>query len=445
MNRVRAPQKDRPPARPRKGAERKGTGAPHKPEGESPAAAVRLQKFMARAGIGSRRQCEELITSGRVEIDGKTVVELGTKVQPHARVTVDGTALAGTRLAYYIVNKPQGVVSTNFDPSGRPRVIDLLPNVRERLFTVGRLDMSSEGLILLTNDGELANRLAHPRYEVEKTYHVLVAGTPDLEVLATLRRGVHLAEGMARVTGARIKKTLKQSTLLEIVLSEGKNREIRRVLAKVGHKVLRLKRIAIGNVRLGELAAGESRRLTSDEVKGLRDHRRNRSARANKLPGKSAAKPTGTSIDKVSVQSRPRPAAAGPVEQKPPVAKDRSRDVERPLPQSVRQGAVIGETPVAKLPIGKITLGRTPADRAPADRAPAERGSTGRARTDRGRNDRGRPEKVKSHGGAILAAGKRPPRGGASASGGKKPHREGRGGGKPAGTLVRHKRKGRRG
>ena len=174
MTQVRAPQKKRLPSR-----VRKVSATPRATEESSAATAARLQKVMARAGIGSRRQCEELITSGRVEIDGKTVVELGTKVQPHQRVTVDGTALAGTRLAYFIVNKPQGIVSTNFDPSGRPRVIDLLPNVRERLFTVGRLDKSSEGLILLTNDGELANRLAHPRYEIEKTYHVLVAGTPD--------------------------------------------------------------------------------------------------------------------------------------------------------------------------------------------------------------------------------------------------------------------------
>jgi 23S rRNA pseudouridine2605 synthase len=429
MKRVRAPQKDRSPASPRKRAERKGADASRKPEGEAPGGAVRLQKFMARAGVGSRRQCEELITSGRVEIDGKTVVELGTKVAPHARVSVDGTALAGTRLAYFIVNKPQGVVSTNFDPSGRPRVIDLLPHVSERLFAVGRLDMSSEGLILLTNDGELANRLAHPRYEVEKTYHVLVAGTPDLEVLATLRRGVYLAEGVARVTGARVKKTLKQSALLEIVLSEGKNREIRRVLAKVGHKVLRLKRIAIGNVRLGELAAGESRRLTSDEVKGLRDHRRNRPARASKSSTKGPA------------PSRPRPATdAAPVEQKPPVAKERAREVERPLPQSVRQGTVIGETPVAKLPIGKIALGRKPSDGSRSDRAPSERPSTGRTRT-----DRGRVEKVKSRDGATPAVGKRPPRGVVAESGRKKPPREGRNGSKPAGTIVRHKRKGRRG
>jgi 23S rRNA pseudouridine2605 synthase len=381
MTQVRAPQKKHLPSR-----VRKVSATPRATEESSAATAARLQKVMARAGIGSRRQCEELITSGRVEIDGKTVVELGTKVQPHQRVTVDGTALAGTRLAYFIVNKPQGIVSTNFDPSGRPRVIDLLPNVRERLFTVGRLDMSSEGLILLTNDGELANRLAHPRYEVEKTYHVLVAGTPDLEVLETLRRGVHLAEGMARVTGARIKKTLKQSTLLEIVLSEGKNREIRRVLAKVGHKVLRLKRIAIGNVRLGELAAGESRRLSSEEVKGLRDHRRSRPARSKKAPLKSHVRPA---------------AATSPVEQKPSVPKDRPRESEQALPRSVRQGTVIGEVLAPKAPVKKVAFDKVPRD-----------------------NRQSRPV--------------------VSASRGKRPQRDGRGG-KAAGNLVRHKRKGRRG
>ncbi len=233
MKRSRAAYKSGLPAR-----RQPAGGDPHS-AGDADAQAARLQKVMARAGIGSRRHCEELIAAGRVQIDGRTVTELGTKVAPGQQVMVDGTPLGQTRLVHYLVNKPVGVVSTNYDPSGRPRVIDLLPQVNERLFTVGRLDMSSEGLILVTNDGELANRLAHPRYGVEKTYLVQVAGSPDREVLATLRRGVHLAEGLARAAQVRVKKSLARSALLEIVLSEGKNREIRRILAKVGHKVLR--------------------------------------------------------------------------------------------------------------------------------------------------------------------------------------------------------------
>jgi 23S rRNA pseudouridine2605 synthase len=266
-------------------------GEPHLAASHEAAApqGVRLQKAMAQAGIGSRRHCEELIAAGRVEVDGQTVSELGTKVRAGQEIRVDSVPLSRPQHVYFLVNKPTGVVSTNFDPSGRTRVIDLLPPLRERLFTVGRLDMSSEGLILVTNDGELANRLAHPRYRVEKTYHVVVAGTPEREVLATLCRGVHLAEGLARATSVRVCKMLKQSTLLEIVLSEGKNREIRRILAKVGHKVLRLKRVAIGPLRLGNLAPGEVRRLTPDEIRSLRNARPGRRHRAIKVRQRRAS------------------------------------------------------------------------------------------------------------------------------------------------------------
>ena len=160
----------------------------------------RIQKVLAAAGLGSRRQCEELITTGRVEIDRKVVTELGSRVDAAAQeIRVDGQPLPRTKLFYYAVNKPAGVVCTNSDPSGRTRVIDMVPNSGDvRLFAIGRLDMSSEGLILVTNDGELANLLTHPRYGVEKTYRVLVAGRPEHEILAKLRRGVHLAEGVAK-------------------------------------------------------------------------------------------------------------------------------------------------------------------------------------------------------------------------------------------------------
>jgi 23S rRNA pseudouridine2605 synthase len=230
----------------------------------------RLQKVLAAAGLGSRRQCEELITTGRVEVDRKVITELGSKVEPNGQeIRVDGQALPRPKRHYYAVHKPPGILSTNSDPSGRPRVIDLLPASHIRLFTIGRLDLHSEGLILVTNDGELANRLTHPRYGVHKTYRVQVVGRPDNEVLMKLRRGVHLAEGVARVEDVRIQSHHKESTILEMVLREGQNREIRRALAKLGHKVLRLIRIAVGPIRLGSLPAGASRPLSRDEVAAL--------------------------------------------------------------------------------------------------------------------------------------------------------------------------------
>jgi 23S rRNA pseudouridine2605 synthase len=254
---------------------------------------MRLQKILAAAGLGSRRQCEQLILAGRVEVDRRVVSELGAKADPDRQeIRVDGVNLPRPRLVYFAVNKPPGVVSTSRDPAGRARVIDLVP-YRGRLFTVGRLDMSSEGLILVTNDGQLADRLTHPRYGVDKTYQVEVAGTLDRKQLARLRRGVHLAEGLARVASARVIRAYKQSTLLEIVLAEGRNREIRRILARVGHKVERLRRTAIGPLRLADLPSGQSRGLERDEVRRL------------KRLGHAARKVTGTK------RRRPLAAAAG--------------------------------------------------------------------------------------------------------------------------------------
>jgi 23S rRNA pseudouridine2605 synthase len=263
-----------PPQRPTAARKRP---AKKSPSSSSPPGKDRLQKVLAAAGIGSRRQCEELISAGRVEVDRAVVTRLGTTVDAeHQEIRVDGTVLPRSRRAYYAVHKPRGVVTTHRDPSGRPRVIDFVPSTPERLFPVGRLDMYSDGLILLTNDGELANMLTHPRYEVEKTYRVLVAGEPTPEVLAKLKQGTHLAEGVAKVHRIQVKKRLRQSTLMELTLREGRNREIRRILARVGHKVLRLTRIAVGPVRLGNLPVGAHRKLTHDEVEGLRQsiHRR---------------------------------------------------------------------------------------------------------------------------------------------------------------------------
>ena len=298
----------------------------------------RLQKVLAAAGLGSRRQCEELISEGRVEIDRRVVTALGTRVDPvQQEIRVDGEPLPRPKRQYLMLNKPMGVISTARDPAGRPRVTDLVGS-HQRLFPIGRLDLSSEGLILLTNDGELANLVAHPRYEIEKMYLAQVAGAPSREALARLERGVHLAEGFAHAKRVRIKSQHKQSTTLEIVLDEGRNREVRRLLARIGHKVLRLKRIAIGPLRLGNLAPGEYRPLSADEVRELKET----ALAALKRPkqGKREprdAKPQVTSERKVL---QPQPAAAIIEE---PIVEDFD-DFELPR----RPGTIIGDDEAAQ-------------------------------------------------------------------------------------------------
>ncbi len=251
----------------RKGVSR-STGANKARTGKG-AKQQRLQKVLAAAGFGSRRACEQFIVEGRVEVDGQVVTELGTTVDPEKqKIRLDGDIVGRFQPVYYLVNKPPGVLSTNRDPSGRLRVIDFVPEGTS-LFTVGRLDKASEGLMLVTNDGDLANQLAHPRYGVEKVYQVLVAGAPSSEALKTLRRGVHLAEGVMRVARLSVKKKRKSTTQLEMVLTEGRNREIRRMAAHIGHKVLGLKRIGFGPLRLGTLPVGAHRPLTGAELKRL--------------------------------------------------------------------------------------------------------------------------------------------------------------------------------
>ena len=232
----------------------------------------RLQKVLAAAGLASRRESEEMILEGRVEVDGKVVTELGTRVDRlHQEIFVDGQRLPKPKLVYFAVHKPTGVVCTARDPAGRTRVTDLMPPDVGRVFNVGRLDIESEGLILVTNDGELANELTHPRHGVEKTYEAQVAGHMPADVLAQLRKGAHLAEGYVKPVKVRTKGFRKKSTILEMVLDEGRNREIRRMLARVGHKVQRLTRIAVGPLRLGDLPRGAVRMLTPEEVRKLRN------------------------------------------------------------------------------------------------------------------------------------------------------------------------------
>ncbi|HMO14214.1 MAG TPA: pseudouridine synthase [Pirellulaceae bacterium] len=230
---------------------------------------LRLQKFLAQAGFGSRRACESLILEGRVTVDDRVVESLGTKVDPELQtVVVDGQKVKPEKKRYFALNKPPGVLSTAKDPQGRIRVVDLIPSA-QRIYNVGRLDQHSEGLLIVTNDGELANRLTHPKFGIHKTYVVKVAGVPDPEKIAQLRKGIYLAEALVRVQHIRIKRSLKHAAELEMVLTEGRNREIRRMLARIGHKVLQLKRIAIGSFRLGALPVGAFRELGPDDIQQL--------------------------------------------------------------------------------------------------------------------------------------------------------------------------------
>jgi 23S rRNA pseudouridine2605 synthase len=242
------------------------------PETEPQPHLIRLQRYLAACGIGSRRACEEYITAGRVTVDRKVVSELGTKVDPQAEtVALDGEVLRMQRKKYYLLNKPAGVLCTNRDEQGRPRVIDLFPRGGPRLFTVGRLDESSEGLLIVTNDGDLAQKLAHPRHRIFRTYEVQVAGHPTREQLNDLKKGVHFAEGKFQAWNVRPLKKQGKSTHIEIVLTEGRNRELRRMFARIGHKVLKLKRVGFGSLRLGKLAPGEYRELRREELAGLHE------------------------------------------------------------------------------------------------------------------------------------------------------------------------------
>jgi 23S rRNA pseudouridine2605 synthase len=239
------------------------------PGGAEPGPGERLQKVLARAGFGSRRACEELIGEGRVEVNGE-VAALGRRVDPeHDRVSVDGVALpVRPGLVYYLLNKPARVVTTAHDPEGRPTVIDLVPG-EPRVFPVGRLDWDTEGLLLLTNDGDLAHGLIHPSRGVPKTYLVEVAGVPGRAALRRLREGVDLDDGPTAPARARVTQTTPTGAALEIVIHEGRNRQVRRMCEAVGHPVRRLVRTRFGPLRDHRLAPGQWRALTSSEIRAL--------------------------------------------------------------------------------------------------------------------------------------------------------------------------------
>jgi 23S rRNA pseudouridine2605 synthase len=232
------------------------------------APAMRLVKYLAHAGVASRRSAEELIAAGRVSIGGETVTDPARDVRPDSPVALDGRALGGPeQRVIFAVNKPVGVVSTARDTHGRPTVVELVPAQGLRLYPVGRLDADSSGLILLTNDGELANHLTHPRYEVPKTYRARVANPPVKEpALRALREGVELEDG--RTAPAKVRRLHPGE--LELTIHEGRKRQVRRMCEAVGHPVRELERIAFGPLRLGGLEPGEHRRLTPAEVERLR-------------------------------------------------------------------------------------------------------------------------------------------------------------------------------
>jgi 23S rRNA pseudouridine2605 synthase len=229
---------------------------------------VRLAKFLAHAGVASRRAAEELIAAGRVSVDGQVVRDPARDVDERNEIRADGEQVHAEALEYHAVNKPVGVVSTARDPGGKPTVVELVDS-GARLYPVGRLDVDSSGLILLTNDGELANRLMHPRYGVEKAYRAWVRGQPSKSALARLRNGVELEDGRTAPAQVQILRARGRETELEIVIREGRKRILRRMLEAVGHPVISLERIRIGPLQLGRLAPGMARRLRPPEVERL--------------------------------------------------------------------------------------------------------------------------------------------------------------------------------
>jgi pseudouridine synthase len=244
------------------------------PPQEPPAEGERLHKFLASTGAGSRRECETFIEQGRVTVNGKVVTRQGVKVDPERDVvTLDGERVRAEGKVYYLLHKPPGYISTNSDERGRPRVVDLVRDDAHRIYTVGRLDADSTGLILLTNDGAIANVVCHPRYRIEKTYQVVVRGDVTREQVARIEAGVWLSEGKSSPARVRLvgRNPRRDESMLEITLFEGRNREVRRVFARVGLHVRRLTRSRIGPLEIGALPPGHFVRLPEEALRFVRD------------------------------------------------------------------------------------------------------------------------------------------------------------------------------
>jgi 23S rRNA pseudouridine2605 synthase len=245
----------------------------------------RLQKVLAAAGLGSRRKCEQLILAGRISVNGTVVTELGTKVNPQSdAIEIDGRPILSEKKVYVMFHKPKGVITSLSDPKGRQTVKDYLAGIRERVFPVGRLDYDSEGLLLLTNDGELANRLMHPKFGVPKTYLATVRGVPDGSKLDRLAAGIRLEDGMTQLAEVEYEDVSPdmKSAVIRITMHEGRNRQVRRMFEAIGHPVERLKRIGYGPLKLERLPRGKTRYLSAEEVEELKRSAREAGGRQNR-------------------------------------------------------------------------------------------------------------------------------------------------------------------
>lgn len=241
--------------------------------------AERLQKVMAQAGVASRRASEKLIIEGHVTVNGKTVTELGTRVEPGNKIEVNGSPIEGSeKLVYYLLNKPRGVVTTSSDEKGRTTVIDVLDEVKERVYPVGRLDYDTTGALLLTNDGELANQLMHPRYKIDKVYVAKVKGVPTNDELKALRLGVMVDGKKTAEARADILRTdrKKGTATVQLTIHEGRYHQVKEMLKSVGHPVIKLHRERYGMLEVNDLASGEYRALRHDEVQYLKNGRQMR-------------------------------------------------------------------------------------------------------------------------------------------------------------------------
>ena len=233
---------------------------------------MRIQKFLSRAGVASRRMAEEWMQAGRVRVNGEVVTELGSRIDPaEDTVEVDGKVVTRPPPRWILLHKPRGFLTTRKDPRGRPTVYDLIPDRFRGLRYVGRLDQDTEGLLLLTNEGDTLHRLLHPSYEVEREYRVTVEGHVEEETLEDLESGVTLEDGEARAVRARVLEEAGHGSVLELVLREGRKREVRRMCEAVGHPVTHLLRVRFGPVDLGDLPPGEWRDLTPEEVRTVKE------------------------------------------------------------------------------------------------------------------------------------------------------------------------------
>jgi pseudouridine synthase len=232
----------------------------------------RIQKILAKAGVASWREAERMIVEGRVTINGKMIETLGFKADPSKdHIKVDGKRLTPFEpKVIFLLNKPRGYLSTVKDPKGRPTIMDLLKNMKWRIYPVGRLDFDAEGLLLLTNDGDLAHLLSHPRFSIPKTYLVKVTGVPEEKKLTRLRRGVRLEDGEAKAVLCSLIQQREKNSWVRVVVTEGRNRLIKRMFSAIGHSVLKLKRIEYGPIKLGDLPFGQIRFLTKEEMEKIR-------------------------------------------------------------------------------------------------------------------------------------------------------------------------------